>query len=185
VCVLWVRSFWAADSLVILRGLSDPPKQIDFLGLTSGSGIIGVFRDCTDLPELSEAESALFRRHADRVRLQNGIRWSTKSKSPPDFPNNAPSALKWLGFVASREEEKVSALWTKKALKSKREFVGIPLWFAAILTALLPLALSKPRIVKRWAQWRNPGCCPSCGYDLRATPDRCPECGRAAKLGAA
>ena len=51
----------------------------------------------------------------------------------------------------------------------------IPDWFLAVITAILPA-------IFLWRVYRNrreirAGLCASCGYDLRATPDRCPECG--------
>jgi hypothetical protein len=48
-------------------------------------------------------------------------------------------------------------------------------------TLLLPMvwAIARARRARRHRQ----GCCPACGYDLRATPERCPECGAAAVEG--
>lgn len=55
----------------------------------------------------------------------------------------------------------------------------VPFWLPACLFAVLP-AVRGYRAVVRFRRWRRrarEGCCPACGYDLRATPDRCPECG--------
>jgi hypothetical protein len=54
----------------------------------------------------------------------------------------------------------------------------IPYWSLALLCLPLPAA----RGVGWWRRrrTRKQGHCPACGYDLRATPDRCPECGTAA-----
>ena len=51
-----------------------------------------------------------------------------------------------------------------------------PHWYVLSATAILP-ALWLVRTVRR-ARRTFKGACPSCGYDLRATPDRCPECGQ-------
>ena len=52
---------------------------------------------------------------------------------------------------------------------------AVPLW--PLMLAAAPAAISMYRN-RRSVRWAREGRCRSCGYDLRETPDRCPECGR-------
>ena len=63
--------------------------------------------------------------------------------------------------------------------------IACPYWFIVLLTPILPSA--------RFAGWRRRrvrrlrmrlGLCQHCGYDCRATFERCPECGRVPAAGA-
>ena len=55
-------------------------------------------------------------------------------------------------------------------------YVVVPFWFVFVLTGVLPGHAV-------WRYWRGRrraslGFCRSCGYDLRASGERCPECGQ-------
>jgi hypothetical protein len=51
----------------------------------------------------------------------------------------------------------------------------VPCWFITLLAVLLPIVWAS-RWWKRHRR-RTAGLCTACGYDLRASLDRCPECG--------
>lgn len=51
-----------------------------------------------------------------------------------------------------------------------------PWAYVAVPLAILPALLVRTALKRSLARHKK-GLCPRCGYDLRATPQRCPECG--------
>jgi hypothetical protein len=53
--------------------------------------------------------------------------------------------------------------------------IFLPAWLVVFVAAILPACWYAHWVSRRG---KPVGYCPACGYDLRATPDRCPECGK-------
>ena len=60
-----------------------------------------------------------------------------------------------------------------------RTIVALPMSFLVVLLVGLTLVMVRSRVRRRRRARRLAGGrCVGCGYDLRATPEKCPECGR-------
>lgn len=72
-----------------------------------------------------------------------------------------------------------SRSWAGFDLKLSRQrlFVRLP-WYGIVV--FLGSIAAYSLLSHRWTR-ANLHLCPTCGYDLRATPDRCPECGKDVK----
>jgi hypothetical protein len=119
---------------------------------------------------------------ADVTRLDD-LRLRDTTESAPDrsslTPNYFPAVEPtFLGLGAVRNSDTINVLLSDGQVATfEFEQAGftVPLW-PVVLLLPMPLAVKMLSLARRSARARN-GSCAICGYDLRATPSRCPECG--------
>ena len=106
--------------------------------------------------------------HAGRfIRPVTYVRkWSPNGSSATVIANTPPGVRSFLGFAYATEAPPPTGTYY---------LFTLPLLLPAFLLAVPPAAAL---LARRRARRRNRGgLCRRCGYDLRGTPDRCPECG--------
>jgi hypothetical protein len=92
---------------------------------------------------------------------------SFPSNSPRLFVDGTPGAFTFAGFGYVDDRTGTISQWT----------MYVPCWFLAVLLISVLAVVSSPLRYPRRRRWAQQDRCVSCGYDLRATPDRRPECG--------
>jgi hypothetical protein len=135
-------------------------KDVPGLGFRSAFGEFSLFVMTASVP-------FWFRHLSHRLGLSHESGPSTRLEPLEDnFPG--ATSKRFLSFAVLNYEDPDVAI----------RVITMPHWFVALLLAIRPTT----RLVSVIRQRRRirTGHCPTCGYDLRATPERCPECGKPA-----
>jgi hypothetical protein len=163
VCVLWSRSYDLSDKVTLTRD-----DGLRTLRSAEGRVVLGLY--------LADRSG---RAAAGEVRGLTYVRDAASSAQIELFTVlllcSDPTArlVQWEhgGFAWSHRRSSRDLIVTAVA----------PFWSVALATGALPLGWTTLRLRSRLRARRRDGalCCAVCGYDLRATPHRCPECGTA------
>ena len=98
------------------------------------------------------------------------------------FAHYVGTAYSWPGHIYPNVNPLVTPRSDPRWWRDNYNAWVVPHWALATLTGALPAWWLRRHPPRTWEspparRRRARGLCPRCGYDLRATPERCPECG--------
>ncbi len=109
---------------------------------------------------------------ANDVRLPRDT-WIARLHEPTDWQQWSKSVGRW-GFDSGKTTHEV--LFTRRLpYVFQLSYKSVPIWLLFTPTAIAILWYVAQ--LGRKSRKQKHGLCPNCGYDLRASPNLCPECG--------
>ena len=182
VVVLWVRSYWRGHSVSWLRPLRGALRSNHQIASSSGSLMYIRELDRFTRPPDTDGRGKL------------GLSLQPLPATPPGESLGRVverlGGAYWLGFTSWRHVNVLRGVdpagyargdWANMYfVRGTRttQIVVVPYWALAATTALLPTGWAAWHVARRRTRRRRTqSLCRSCGYDLRATPNKCPECG--------
>lgn len=176
---IWLGLTLSVCSLVLQVVCASRPKRkeraIDSgasVTLASGFIYIDIPRPLTPAEQQVELQMKELQRRVAALEVR-----ATRSNSV--FTSGGGSGDRWI-FVGWTYRSEMHQLNSLPPLTRSRTLVWISPW-GGVLLGLIPTVVVRTRRAWRRLSQRSryaKGLCTRCGYDLRATPDRCPECGQ-------
>jgi hypothetical protein len=103
---------------------------------------------------------------------------SATAEALPAQLRNPPRLFRWETHPPSERVQPANRFSSSKPWVDKsRWHIRVNLHGLMVVTSVPLVALWIKRLVRKTRLHQAMGLCPHCGYDLRATPGRCPECG--------
>jgi len=181
---LWARSYRRMDV-----GLIPLPQFGD--GTAGNFGEIVIGRGGVGLQFSRWANWSGEKRLPTRTR-PSAVFWRHESIVPPDYAlvlfnpsrqSNRGFVFKGFGLLSRRDDGSRDNAGFGFPFEC---FLLTPLWASGLLWAILPpIYWRLMRKRRRLENRRASGQCTQCGYDLRASPASCPECGATRQLAPA
>jgi hypothetical protein len=171
--LLWIRSNWSHDTLTRYTLDPDHRRGGEFeLESNAGRVLLSHTGLRFDTPEGFDLLD-------DELRPFLGWRFTRRDATPYDSPSG--TRLQKLGFYHYSLTSSLQATRLKPVRRDVGTFtmdnagIALPHW-ALVMILTLPATPTALRLLRR-QRLVPAGHCPTCGYDLRATPPRSPECG--------